>query len=104
MKQPVFSFAATVALLVTSGASTAEPAATPVRRVLGLDKGHAAIVNDAGVVEWEYPAGGELHDVWQLPKGNVLLTVGPATIAEVTPDKKVVWKYQSKPKPGYNGR
>ena len=39
-----------------------------------------------------------------LPNGNLLLHTGPATVIEMTPEKKVVWKYEAKPKEGYKGR
>ena len=39
-----------------------------------------------------------------LPNGNLLLHTGPATIVEMTPEKKVVWQYEAKPKAGYKGR
>jgi hypothetical protein len=53
-----------------------------------------------GKIVWEYPAD-TARDVWMLPNGNVLF---PYSISngvnraetgamEVTPDKKVVWKY-----------
>src|SRR5579871_3705007 len=38
-----------------------------------------------------------------LPNGNVLLHTGPATIVEMTPEKKVVWEYTAKPKAPYTG-
>ncbi len=86
---------------------SAWPVATnekPEHRVLGADKGHVAIVKPTGEVEWEYPNKAECHDLWLLPNGNVLMATGRATVAEVSPDKKVVWSYEAKPKPGYNGR
>jgi hypothetical protein len=73
------------------------------RRVLGNDRGKVAIVNAAGKVEWEYASGYDGHDVWLLPGGNILLAAGPTRIVEVSPAKKVVWSYESKPKPGYAG-
>jgi hypothetical protein len=43
------------------------------------------------------------HDIQALPNGNVLLHTGPATVVEMSPDKRVVWRYQSRPKAGYDG-
>lgn len=83
--------------------ATLWPQAEP-RKILAADKGKVAIVDAAGKVEWEYPTKAEVHDLWLLPNGNVLLPLGPATIAEVTPDKKIAWKYDCKHKPGYKGR
>ena len=82
------------------------PAAEPTgRRVLGQDRGHIAIVSETGEVEWKFDNGGtQCHDLWRLPNGNVLLSTGPATVAEVTPEKKVVWSYKVEPQPGSGGR
>ena len=73
-------------------------------RILGHDRGKVSIVDSNGKVEWEFPAKSDGHDLWMLPNGNVLLATGSASIAEVSRDKKVVWKYESKPKAGYKGR
>jgi hypothetical protein len=81
-----------------------EPApAVLVNRVFAVDNGHAAIVDGNGNVEWEYPCHTDGHDSSMLDNGNVLLRVETAKIAEVSPDKKIVWQYESKPKTGYNG-
>jgi hypothetical protein len=86
-------------------ATTATAAEEKVaHRVLAADKGKVAIVNERGAVEWEYANGAECHDLWLLPGGNILLATGPATIAEVTPEKKIVWRYEAKAKEGYTGR
>jgi Mal s 1 allergenic protein-like len=90
------------AVCLAVAAST--PGAEPAHRVLAADKNKVAIVDAAGKVEWEYANGCECHDLWLLPNGNVLLALGPATVGEVTPDKKVVWKYEAKPTPGYAGK
>jgi outer membrane protein assembly factor BamB len=73
-------------------------------KVLAADKGNVAVVDQSGKVLWEYPTKAEVHDLWMLPNGNVLLPLGPTTIAEVTPDKEIAWKYDCKQKPGYTGR
>jgi hypothetical protein len=93
-------------LLLALGSTAAAPRdqAGPHHRVLACDKGKAAIVNDRGQVEWEYKGIGECHDIWMLPSGNILLPLNSTTIAEVTPAKKIVWRYQALPKPGYKGR
>jgi len=84
------------AALALSAAVAADPSA-PAYRVLAQDKGKAAIVNAKGEVEWEYPVRHSSHDIAALPNGNFLLHLSGATVAEVTPDKKIVWKYDSKP-------
>lgn len=73
------------------------------RRILGEDGGRVAIVDEQGHVHWKYETGAQSHDLWKLPNGNILLASGPATIAEVTPEKEIAWTYTSRPKPGYEG-
>jgi hypothetical protein len=91
-----------VALLLSAEAVQADD--KPVYRVLGNDKGKVALINSKGDVEWEYPTRFDGHDLWLLPNGNVLLPTGPATVAEVTPDKKIVWQYEARARTGYKGR
>lgn len=87
-------------LLVAREAAAAEPA----YRVLAQDKGHVAIVDAKAQVEWEVECKHNSHDIALLPSGNLLLHTGHTTIVEMTPDKKVVWQYEAKPKQGYAGR
>jgi hypothetical protein len=72
-------------------------------RVIAQDKGHVAIVNPRGEVEWEVPCSFTSHDIAVLPGGNVLIHNGPNSVVEMTPDKRVVWQFLAMPKPGYNG-
>ena len=53
------------------------------------------LVNDGKIV-WTYQtgAGWEYDDVWMLSNGNVLFT-RMQYVAEVTPDKRVVWRYDA---------
>lgn len=76
----------------------------PAYRVLAADKGHVAIVNAKGEVEWEIANKHEVHDLALLANGNILMPTGPTTVVEMTPEKKVVWRYEARPKPGYTGR
>jgi hypothetical protein len=76
----------------------------PDYRVLAADRGHVAIVNSKGEVEWEVANKNEVHDLTMLPNGNVLMPTSPTTVVEMTPEKKVSWQYEAKPKPGYTGR
>lgn len=71
--------------------------------MLACDRGRIAIRNAAGAVEWEYPCRFTAHDLTRLPNGNILFNSGPASVTEVTPDKRVVWSYDAKPKAGYTG-
>ena len=82
---------------------TAEDAPKPAYRVLAADKGHLALVDASGKVEWEVPVAGTPHDLQRLPSGNILYPPDSTTVAEITPAKEVVWKYVSRPKAGYNG-
>ena len=91
------------ALFLSCHARAAGPADTPARKVLGADKGKLALVNAQGEVEWEYAPAHNVHDLAKLRSGNLLFQTGAATVVEVAPDKKVVWSYTSKPKPGYSG-
>jgi len=72
-------------------------------KVMAQDKGHVAIVNAKGEVEWEVPCRATSHDISLLANGNYLLHTGDTTIVEMTPDKKVVWKHVSKVMPGSKG-
>ncbi len=78
-------------------------AAEPVtHRVLAADAstGNLAIIDAAGKVEWEFKNRHDVHDLQLLPNGNVLTHTSSTTIVEVTPDKKIAWTYEAKPKPG----
>ncbi|MEX2175486.1 MAG: hypothetical protein WD872_14075 [Pirellulaceae bacterium] len=87
-------------LLLASPAVAAEPA----YRVLAQDKGHVAIVDAQGKVEWEVACKYNSHDIALLENGNLLLHTGPATVTEMTPQKELVWRYEAKPKLPYAGR
>jgi hypothetical protein len=50
-----------------------------------------AVIHTNSNVIWQYPAA-NVHDAWMLPNGNVLFGDGKA-ITEVTPDKKIVWRF-----------
>jgi hypothetical protein len=49
-----------------------------------------------GKIVWTYSTGpgNELDDVWMLSNGNILFT-RMQYVAEITPDKKVVWRYDA---------
>ena len=86
-----------------ASAQTRGESAANVRKVLAADNGHLALVGPGGKVEWEVPVEGTPHDLQRLPNGNLLYPPNATTVAEITPDKKVVWKYTSRPKEGYKG-
>jgi hypothetical protein len=65
----------------------------PEGRLLVGAGNRAAILDQGGAVVWEFP-GGNVHDAWMLPNGNVLFGDGKA-ITEVAPDKKTVFQFKS---------
>ncbi|MBL9166507.1 MAG: PQQ-binding-like beta-propeller repeat protein [Verrucomicrobiales bacterium] len=68
---------------------------TPKRILAGDDSTRRlAIVGTDGSLEWELPVGA-IHDAHVLPNGNILTQQGWQRVVEVTPDKKVVWEYDS---------
>jgi len=60
------------------------------------------LVNE-GKVTWTYQTGpgNEFDDVWMLSNGNILYT-RMQYLAEITPDKKVVWRYDCDNSTGTN--
>lgn len=94
---------AVVALLVAAPLAAAEPVK---HRVLAADRstGKIALVNADGAVEWEFPNKHDVHDLHLLPNGNVLTHTSHTTVVEIDRNKKVVWKYEAKPKAGYAGK
>ena len=92
-----------VALLLASVSMSQAAEPTKNYKVLGSDKGKVALVGLHGKVEWEYANRAGVHDLALLPNGNLIFQTGPATVTEVSPDKKTVWSYTSKPKPPYTG-
>jgi hypothetical protein len=60
------------------------------------------LVNDGRVI-WTYQTGPgyEYDDVWMLSNGNILFT-RMQYVAEITPDKKVVWRYDCDNSSGTN--
>jgi len=88
--------------LLSTWAAAAEPGASG-RTVLGADRGKVSLVDADGAVLWEYPNRFTVHDLARLPNGNVLFQTGPATVVEVSPEKRVVWSYTASPRPGYAG-
>lgn len=60
------------------------------------------LVNNGKVI-WTYSTGTdyEYDDVWMLSNGNILFT-RMQYIAEITPDKKTVWRYDCNTAPGTN--
>jgi hypothetical protein len=95
-------FALTGIVILTQ--SFAAPAKEPAYRVLAQDRGHVAIIDASGKVQWEVECKYNSHDIDLLPSGNLLLHMGPARVVEMTPEKKIVWEYTADPKEGYAGK
>jgi hypothetical protein len=72
-------------------------------RVLMQGLGKVLIVGQKGDVEWEAPCPFTSHDIQMLPNGNFLIHPGPATVAEITPQKQTVWQYTAKAEAPYSG-
>jgi hypothetical protein len=86
-----------LALAPAAEPAAAKEAAKPSYRVLAQDKGHVAVINPQGGVEWEVECKHNSHDIARLANGNLLLHIGPARIVEMTPAKTVVWQYAAQP-------
>ena len=67
-------------------------------RLLAQDRGHVAVVGRNGAVEWAWENGTVAHDLHLLPNGNLLVPTAADTIVELSPEKEVVWRWQSTPK------
>lgn len=98
----------TFASVTTATSTTATSlAAEPVtHRVLAADRGTGkiAIVDAKGQIEWEFANKHDVHDLHMLPNGNILTHTSPTNVVEISPKKEIVWKYEAKPKEGYQGR
>jgi hypothetical protein len=96
---------AAFACLSTVSALAGEKPGARNYRVIGADKKRIAIVNAKGEVEWEVAnEAREVHDIAMLANGNVLYQTSYTTVVEMSPDKKIVWQYEAKPKAGYSGK
>jgi hypothetical protein len=93
-------------LAVFEFAHADEPKTGVTHRVLAADRGtgKVAIIDARGHVEWEFANRHDVHDLQWLPSGNLLVHISHTTLVEVSPEKKIVWKYESKPKSGYKGK
>lgn len=62
-----------------------------------------AVVNEKGDIEWQVPIR-NIHDATKLPNGNILFQTDWNEIVEMTPDKKIVWKYDAAKQNGNEGK
>lgn len=110
MTKPTAGSAMTRRSLLTGGTALAlSPlravfAQTVSHKVLGQDRGHVALVNEKGEIEWEAPCPGTTHDMSLLPNGNILLQTSGSNVVEINRKGETVWSWEGKPKAGYNGR
>jgi len=88
-------------LILTAGPLAAADTPAPVQTGPGHEfaacdysAGKVLLVNQKGEVTWEHPAK-NTNDFWVLPNGNLLFTTGNGVL-EVTREKKVVFRYESK--------
>lgn len=87
--------------------ATADESASVVNhRVLAADRstGKIAIIGVKGDVEWEFATKHDVHDLHLLPSGNILTHISHTAVVEINPEKRIVWRYDAKPKPGYAGK
>ena len=101
MKRIIAAFV--VGALGLLGANSVHAEDKVTHRLIAADRGKVTILNARGEVEWEVADPITCHDISVLPGGNILMPTGDATIVEMTPAKQIVWHYEAKPKPGYDG-
>ena len=66
-------------------------------RLIAQDKGQVAVAERDGSIAWSWSNGTLAHDMHLLPNGNLLVPTAPDVIVELTPEKEVVWRWESKP-------
>ena len=87
-------------------ASEATPSKKVGHRLLVADDSthRIAIVNAAGIIEWEHKIG-PIHDLHLLPSGNVLFQLSWTRIVEMDPKTdKIVWEYDAATNNGNSGK
>ena len=71
---------------------------------MAQDKRRIAIVNPDGSTDWTWENGAVAHDLHLLANGNVLAPTARNVIVEVTPEKEIAWRWESKPAGAYGGK
>lgn len=110
MTKPADGSAMTRRSLLTGGTALALApfraafAAEVTHKVLGQDRGHVALVNEKGEIEWEAPCRGTTHDISLLRGDNVLIQTRASNVVEMNRKGETVWQWDAKPKAGYDGR
>ena len=93
-------------LATATGCVAAPEPLSKERRVLAADYStkRIAIVNGRGEVEWEHPID-NIHDLHQLPNGNILFQTSMTRLLEVDPKtNKTVWQYDAGKMNGNEGK
>lgn len=87
MKKYIFSLLLSIGLVSFGGTIEGKLES----KILATGSSRVVQINQSGEIIWEFPAG-NIHDAWLLENGNVLFADGE--IKEVTPDKKVVFRFK----------
>lgn len=84
-------------LAAACGRPASDEAGPVAHRLIAQDRGRASVVNPDGTVDWSWANGTVAHDMHLLPNGNLLVPTSQRAIAEVTPEKEVIWAWESEP-------
>lgn len=85
-------------------AAFGQEAEHPGHRVLTQGNGNLVLLDNVGEVEWQMPWQG-IHDIHQLPSGNIMTIDQAHVVVEIDPTtKKVVWSYDSAKNNGNEGK
>lgn len=98
MNRREFLQAGLVSPLLGGACSRQRAGSEPVtHRLIAQDRGHVAVVNADGSVDWSWRNGANAHDLHLLPTGNLLVPIAGNAIVELTSEKEVAWRWESKP-------
>ncbi len=77
---------------------------SPKYKVIAADKGKLIRFDEHGKVEWVFEEVDGIHHIQQLENGNVIVQQGWGKIVEVSPEKEIVWSYDSQTMNGNAGK
>ena len=84
--------------------SVAASQAVAKHRLIMQGNKRLAVVSATGEVEWEMPWGG-IHDIHQLPNGNIMVQQQMKKVVEISLEtKEIVWSYDSATQNGNKGK
>lgn len=92
-----------MACCLTSLLNAAE-VSSPRHGVIAADKGKIVRFDPQGRVVWEMDIGSGVHRIQQLPNGNILTHRNFTRVMEITPQRQIVWEYDSAQAGGNAGR